>query len=69
MGVQIAGPAEWVVAENRYVLKPVRKFTAKQGWTKDPKSGQLVNRAKPQSDDLERVIPFMMKTAAAPGGN
>jgi hypothetical protein len=63
----IAGPAEWMVSNNRFVLKPTTKFNSMQGWTRDPKSGQLVNRAKPDSSAIERVIPFMLKPPAETG--
>ncbi len=61
---EILGPAEWNVTQNRYVLPRVLQFNSMQGWTRDPKSGQLVYRAKPGSDTIERVIPFFLKPAA-----
>lgn len=58
----ILGPAEWSVGDNKFVMPSVVQFGAKQGWTMDRKSGQLVNAANPSADDVERVVPFMMKT-------
>jgi hypothetical protein len=58
----ILGPAEWMVSENQFLVKPITKFNSIQGWTRDPKSGQLMNKAKPDSETIERVIPFMLKT-------
>ncbi|MGH9650724.1 MAG: hypothetical protein ACRD3I_09670, partial [Terriglobales bacterium] len=62
---EIAGPAEWNVAESKYVLPRVIQFNAMQGWVQDPKSGQLIQRLKPAADDIERVIPFLLKAAPA----
>ncbi len=62
---EIAGPAEWNVGENRYVLPRVIQFNAMQGWVKDPKSGQVIQRLKPKAEEIERVIPFLLKTAPA----
>lgn len=59
----ILGPAEWMVSENQFLVKPITKFNSMQGWTQDPKSGQLINKAKPDSGAIERVIPFLLKTA------
>ena len=58
----ILGPAEWMVGENQFQVKPITKFNSMQGWTQDPKSGQLMNKAKPDSGTIERVIPFLLKT-------
>ncbi|MCA1732810.1 MAG: hypothetical protein LC732_04330 [Acidobacteria bacterium] len=57
----IAGPAEWVVDRGEYEVKPVLQFETMQGWTKDRKSGKLVNRANAESDTIERTIAFMIK--------
>jgi hypothetical protein len=59
----ILGPAEWMVSENQFLVKPITKFNSMQGWTRDPKSGQLINKMKPDSGAIERVIPFILKTA------
>jgi Zn-dependent protease with chaperone function len=60
---EIAGPAEWNVTENKFVLPRVAQFNAMQGWVQDPKSGQLIQRLKPAAEEIERVIPFLLKTA------
>jgi hypothetical protein len=52
-----------MVSENQFLVKPITKFNSMQGWTQDPKSGQLMNKAKPESGTIERVIPFLLKTA------
>jgi len=57
----VAGPAMWNATQKRYLLKPVLEFKAMQGWTMDSATGQLINRAKPAADTIERVIPFIMK--------
>jgi hypothetical protein len=62
---EIAGPAEWNVAESKYTLPRVIQFNAMQGWVQDPKSGQLIQRLKPNAEEIERVIPFLLKTAPA----
>lgn len=62
---EIAGPAEWNVAESKFVLPPVAKFNAMQGWVQDPKSGQLIQRLKPKAEEIERIIPFLLKAAPA----
>ncbi|MGH9532130.1 MAG: M48 family metalloprotease, partial [Terriglobales bacterium] len=62
---EIAGPAEWNVAESKYTLPRVVQFNAMQGWVQDPKSGQLIQRLKPAADEIERVVPFLLKAAPA----
>ena len=64
----IAGPAEWNVAKGQYLVKPILQFKSMQGWTLDSKTGMLVNRAKPDSESIERVIPFVLKEAPKAGG-
>lgn len=64
----VAGPAEWNVAKGQYLLKPILQFKSMQGWTLDSKTGMLVNRAKPDSESIERVIPFILKEGPTPGG-
>lgn len=66
INLEVAGPAEWFVDQNRYMLKPVLEFKTMPGWTKNAKSGQLINQAQPDADTLERVIPFMLKEAPKP---
>ncbi len=66
---EIAGPAEWNVTENKFVLPRVAQFNAMQGWVQDPKSGQLIQRLKPSAEELERVIPFLLKTAPPAAAN
>jgi hypothetical protein len=60
----LAGPAEWNVSRNEFVVTPILEAKAGQGWQKDSKSGQLVNPAAPTSSTIERVIPFVIKQAA-----
>lgn len=60
---QILGPAEWNVQQGKFLLAPVLQFKTKQGWTMDAKSGLLINPIKPDSETIERVIPFMLKEA------
>ena len=62
---EIAGPAEWFVDKNQYVLAPVVQFKAMQGWSKDTRTGQLVNKLKPEADTIERTIPFILKEPPA----
>jgi len=62
---EIAGPAEWYVDQNQFVLAPVVQFKAMQGWSKDPKSGRLFNKLKPEADTIERTIPFILKQPPA----
>ena len=64
----VAGPAEWSVARNEYVMKPIVEFSAMQGWLRDKDTAQLVNPAAPEADTIERVIPFVLKGAPAAGG-
>ena len=61
----IAGPAEWIVDRGEYEVKPVVQFKSMQGWTKDRKSGKLVNRSGAESDTIERTIAFMIKDEQA----
>lgn len=65
---EVAGPAEWNVGKGQYLLKPILKFKSMQGWTFDSKTGILVNRAKPDSESIERVIPFFLKEVPKRGG-
>lgn len=58
---QISGPAEWNVTRNQFVTSPVTSFKTMQGWTQDAKSGQLINKAAPDAETIERVIPFVLK--------
>jgi hypothetical protein len=64
----VAGPAEWNVARNEYVMKPIVEFSAMQGWQRDEETAQLVNPAAPEADAIERVVPFVLKGAPAAGG-
>jgi hypothetical protein len=57
----VAGPAEWNAKRKRFVVTPIVQFKAMQGWTRDGRTGRLVNSAKPDSDTVERVISFMIK--------
>ena len=65
---EVAGPAEWNVGKGQYLLKSILQFKSMQGWTLDSKTGMLVNRAKPVSESIERVIPFVLKEGPKPGG-
>ena len=65
---EVAGPAEWNVEKGQYLLKPILQFKSMEGWTLDSKTGVLVNRAKPDSESIERVIPFVLKEGPKPGG-
>lgn len=62
----IGGPAEWSVTDRRFVVKPIVQFKAMQGWRQNRQTGQLENPMKAGADEIERVIPFMLKTAATP---
>ncbi len=64
---EVAGPAEWNVAKAGYVLGRVVQFGSMQGWTRDPKTGLLINRASPDSETIERTIPFFLKEAPKAG--
>ncbi|HUE87762.1 MAG TPA: hypothetical protein VMO26_16940 [Vicinamibacterales bacterium] len=57
----IAGPAEWNVQRNQFVVTPIVQFKTMQGWKMDPKTGMLMNPLEPGADKIERVIPFFMK--------
>jgi hypothetical protein len=57
----VGGPAEWIPAKSKFEVKEIVKFEAMQGWEKDDKTGQLVNQAAPESDTIERVIPFVLE--------
>lgn len=58
----IGGPAEWSVGDRRFTLKPIVQFKAMQGWRQNRQTGQLEHPMKPGADEIERVIPFMLKT-------
>jgi hypothetical protein len=62
----VAGPAEWNVQRNGYTVTPIVQFKSMQGWTLDPKTGVLINKASPESETIERTIPFVLK--GDPGG-
>ncbi len=64
--MEVAGPAEWNVTKSRYEVGPVTQFKAMQGWSRNPKTGELMNRASPDSETVERVIPFFLKEAPKP---
>ncbi len=70
ISLEVAGPAEWLVGKGRYEVRRIVEFRAMQGWSRDPRSGQLINRDKPDSETIERVIPFFLKEApkATEGG-
>lgn len=57
----IGGPAEWSVTDRRFTLKPIVQFKAMQGWRQNRATGQLENPMKAGADEIERVIPFMLK--------
>jgi len=57
----VGGPAEWVPANSKFEMKEIVQFKAMQGWEQDKKTGQLVNQANPESDTIERVIPFVLE--------
>ena len=57
----IGGPAEWSVADRRFTVKPVVQFKAMQGWRQNRQTGQLENPMKAGAEEIERVIPFMLK--------
>ena len=58
---EVAGPAEWYATQKRFVVKPVLQFKCMQGWTRDARSGRLINQAQPASESVERVIPFVLR--------
>ena len=64
---RIGGPAEYNVTNSRFELRPVAQFEAREGWTRDPKTGQLVQPGKPDADTIEREIKFTLDKA--PGKN
>ena len=57
----IAGPAEWNVQKAQYVVAPIVQFQGMQGWKLDPKTGKRINPIKPESETIERIIPFFLK--------
>lgn len=59
--IHIAGPAEWNVQKAQYVVAPVVQFQSMQGWKLDPKTGKRINPVKPESETIERIIPFFLK--------
>lgn len=59
--ISVGGPAEWVPAEKKFKVKPVTKTEAMQGWEEDKKTAQLLNTANPESDTIERVMPFFLE--------
>ncbi len=66
---EVAGPAEWNVGKGQYVLgRSILQFKSMQGWTVDSKTGMLFNLAKPDSESIERVIPFVLKEGPTPEG-
>lgn len=58
---QVLGPAEWNVQQGKFLLAPVAQFASMQGWRMDARTGMLINPAKPASETIERVIPFVLK--------
>lgn len=57
----VFGPVEWNVQQNTHVGSPVLTFGSMQGWQRDPKTGELMNGADPEADQVERVIPLLIK--------
>ncbi len=57
----VGGPAEWIPAKSAFEVKQIVKFDAMQGWERDKKTGQMVNKDNPESDTIERVIPFTLE--------
>ena len=60
VNVWVGGPAEYNVTKGHYELTPVVQGEAMHGWKRDPKKGQLVNQAKPDSDTTEKELPFTL---------
>ncbi|HZQ91872.1 MAG TPA: hypothetical protein VFA60_08785 [Terriglobales bacterium] len=63
--IEILGPASWNVTANKYEFPPVMKASAMQGWTRDPRSGQLSSRVSKDGMEIDRVVPFMIRAAAS----
>jgi Mg-chelatase subunit ChlD len=61
IAISVGGPAEWVPAEKKFKVKPVTEAKAMQGWEEDKKTGQLVNAVDPESDTIERTVPFFLE--------
>jgi len=62
---EISGPAEWYATQKKFLVKPVLQFKCMQGWTRDARTGRLVNQADTASTSIERTIPFMLKDGPA----
>jgi hypothetical protein len=68
MKFEVGGPLEWSVPKNQYVYKRVVGFGSMDGWARDARTGQLVNRAKPGADALERTVEFTVEQLPRPAG-
>lgn len=61
--LKVAGPAEYSVAQEGFVVKPIVQQGSLAGWERDQKTGQLVNKLKPGEETIERTITFVLDEA------
>lgn len=57
----VFGPVEWNVQQNTHVGPQVLTFGSMQGWTRDAKTGELTSGIDAAADQVERVIPLLLK--------
>lgn len=63
----VAGPGEWVAADNKYLFKEIVKLKNLDGWIRDKKTGKWLNKEKPDEGTVKRVLTFTLDEA--PKGN
>ncbi len=60
---QVAGPAEYQSVTMKFDAKPVVEFKTMEGWERNKRTGQLVNKVEAGVTEIKRVIPFVVEQA------
>ncbi|MFQ5732900.1 MAG: hypothetical protein ACE5KM_13230, partial [Planctomycetaceae bacterium] len=58
--IKILGPADYYAGAGVTKLRPIAWFSANTGWTRDAKTGLLINTVDAKSSRIERVIPLYL---------
>lgn len=60
---QLAGPAEYQSVTMKFEAKPVVEFKTMEGWERNKRTGQLVNKVEAGATEIKRAIPFVLEQA------
>jgi hypothetical protein len=61
--VKVRGPAEYSVAQGKFLLPAILDVWSSEGWVRDRKNGQLVVKDQPKAENFERVLTFNLEEA------